>query len=140
MKKTPIIVNGKEVPQKEYVIAVDFDGTCVSHEYPDIGDDVGAVPVLKKIVDNGHKLVLNTMRHGKDLDEAVNWFHENGVELWGVNTNPTQRQWTSSPKVYANIYIDDAALGCPLKTWKKEGIYVVNWNIVENFLEGLGVI
>jgi hypothetical protein len=25
------------------IIAVDFDGTCVTHEYPSIGKDIGAV-------------------------------------------------------------------------------------------------
>lgn len=30
-------------------IAIDFDGTCVTHEYPRVGNNIGAVPVLKKI-------------------------------------------------------------------------------------------
>lgn len=96
-------------------IAIDFDGTCVTHDYPRIGKDINAIDVLKKLVVNGHKLILNTMRSGKELDEAVNWFKENGIELYGVNENPSQKSWTNSPKVYAHMYIDDAALGCPLK-------------------------
>ena len=39
-------------------IAVDFDGTCVTHAYPEIGNDIGAVPILKRIVERGHKLIL----------------------------------------------------------------------------------
>ena len=31
------------------LIAVDFDGTVVTHAYPEIGDDAGAVPVLKEL-------------------------------------------------------------------------------------------
>ena len=31
-----------------------------------------------------------------------------------VNENPTQKNWTISPKVYAQCDVDDAALGCPL--------------------------
>lgn len=96
-------------------IAIDFDGTCVTHEYPHIGKDIGAIPVLKKLIENGHDLILNTMRSGKELSAAVTWFHNNGIELYGVNVNPSQRSWTESPKVYAHLYIDDAALGCPLK-------------------------
>ena len=96
-------------------IAIDFDGTCVTHDYPRIGKDINAVNVLKKLVANGHKLILNTMRSGKELKEAINWFKKNDIELYGVNKNPTQRKWTNSPKVYAHLYIDDAALGCPLK-------------------------
>lgn len=103
-----------------YYIAVDFDGTCVTHEFPNIGSDIGAVHVLKALVNNGHKIILNTMRSDKDaggtnvLQDAVNWFKNNGVELFGINNNPTQSKWTSSPKPFAHMYIDDAALGCPL--------------------------
>lgn len=96
-------------------LAVDFDGTCVTHEYPRIGKDIGAIPVLKELVKKGHKLILNTMRSGKELEEAVEWFRENDIPLYGINQDPGQRRWTSSPKVHADLYIDDAALGCPVK-------------------------
>lgn len=98
----------------EKVYAIDFDGTCVTHMYPKLGRDIGAAAVLTKMVARGDKLVLNTMRSGEALLEAVEWFKTNGLPLFGVNTNPQQKRWTSSPKVYANVYIDDAALGCPL--------------------------
>lgn len=96
------------------IIAIDYDGTCVRHEYPKIGKDIGAVLVLKELIENGHKLVLNTMRSGKELAEAVEWFKEKDIPLFGVNENPEQKSWTKSPKVYAHLYIDDAALCCPL--------------------------
>ena len=96
------------------IIAVDFDGTCVTHEYPEIGKDIGAVPILKKLVEYGHRLILWTMRSGRELKAAVEWFEDKGVVLWGVNANPEQ-SWSTSPKAYANLYIDDAALGAPLK-------------------------
>ncbi|MDR2159410.1 MAG: hypothetical protein LBP23_05010 [Treponema sp.] len=96
-------------------IAIDFDGTCVTHEYPRIGRDIGAVPVLREIVQAGHRLVLNTMRSGAGLREAAAWFERNNIPLYGINENPDQKSWTDSPKVYAHVYIDDAAFGCPLK-------------------------
>ena len=96
-------------------IAVDFDGTCVTHDYPRIGKEIGAPKVLKRLVKAGHKLILNTMRSGKELQDAIHWFNENGIELYGVNENPTQKYWTTSPKVYAQMYIDDAAFGCPIR-------------------------
>ena len=95
-------------------IAVDFDGTCVTHDYPRIGKEIGATKVLKRLVKAGHKLILNTMRSGKELQDAIHWFNKNEIELYGVNENPTQKRWTTSPKVYAHMYIDDAAFGCPL--------------------------
>ena len=95
-------------------IAVDFDGTCVTHDYPRIGKEIGATKVLKHLVEAGHKLILNTMRSGKELQDAIHWFNKNEIELYGVNENPIQKHWTTSPKVYAHMYIDDAAFGCPL--------------------------
>lgn len=97
------------------VIAVDFDGTCVTHDYPLIGKDIGAIPVLKELVANGHKLIIYTMRGDSALLEAVEWYKENGIEFWGVNKNKAQFTWTTSPKIYAQMYIDDASLGCPLR-------------------------
>lgn len=122
-------------------IAIDFDGTCVAHEYPYIGKDIGAVPVLKKIVANGHKLILNTMRSGKELRDAENWFKENDIPLFGSNINPTQHRWTNSTKAYANLYIDDAALGCPLKYNTDTNIRpYVDWDKVEYKLKSLRII
>lgn len=96
-------------------ICIDFDGTCVTHDYPNTGADIGAVPVLKRLLDKGHNLILFTMRSGKGLDNALQWFKENDIALYGVQYNPTQAMWTCSNKAYGQLYIDDAALGCPLK-------------------------
>jgi hypothetical protein len=116
-------------------IGIDFDGTCVTHEYPRVGKDIGAVPVLKKLTDSGHLLILNTMRSGKELDDAVQWFIDNDIPLYGVNENPSQKSWTSSPKVYAHLYIDDAALGCLLKMDPAVSDRpFVNWEAVEEHL------
>jgi hypothetical protein len=98
---------------KKY-IAVDFDGTCVTHDFPEIGKDIGAVPVLKALADAGADLIIWTMRSGKPLEDAVRWFHINKIPYLAVNSNPSQSSWTSSPKAYAHVYIDDAALGAPL--------------------------
>jgi hypothetical protein len=111
-------------------ILVDFDGTCVTHDFPFVGKDIGSVFVLKKLVEKGHKLILFTMRShrpyihpdGKPRDclqEAINWFAENDIPLYGVNTNPTQHEWTDSPKAYGQLMIDDIAIGVPLKIDKE---------------------
>ena len=116
-------------------IAVDFDGTCVTHDYPRVGKDIGAVPVLKKLTDSGHQLILNTMRSGDELADAVQWFIDNDIPLYGVNENPSQKSWTLSPKVYAHLYIDDAALGCPLKMDNAVSDRpFVDWDAVEEHL------
>ncbi len=138
-------------------IGIDFDGTCVTHDYPNVGKDIGAVPILKKLVEQGHQLILFTMRSDKPetvnshfefvakeelyLTDAVNWFKQNDIPLYGIQTNPTQFTWTTSPKAYCHLYIDDAGLGCPL-TFNQ---YIssrpfVNWTEVEKMLKDMSVI
>ena len=96
-------------------IALDFDGTLVTHESPEIGRDIGAFELLRRIQKIPEvRLILNTMRSGESLARAVDCCLANGLQLFGVNSNPSQSEWTSSPKVYAHIYVDDVALGTPL--------------------------
>lgn len=96
------------------VIAIDFDGTCVTHEFPNVGKDIGAVPVIKDLVAAGHKIILYTMRDKQYQKDAEQWFKDNDIPLFGSNKNP-DATWTTSPKVFAHLYIDDMALGMPLK-------------------------
>ena len=96
------------------IVAVDFDGTCVTYEYPNVGKEIGAAPILKKMTENGVKIVLCTMRDGKLLEDAVKWFSDNNIPLYGINKTPGQYKWTTSPKIFANYYIDDSAIGTPL--------------------------
>jgi hypothetical protein len=96
-------------------IVVDCDGTVMTHDYPRIGKDIGAVPVLKELIKNKHQLILFTMRSGKKLNDAVNWFKENEIPLFGIQTNPSQHEWTDSPKAYGQLILDDAAAFAPLK-------------------------
>lgn len=117
-------------------IAIDFDGTCVAHSYPDIGRDIGAQKVLRRIIKNGGNLILFTMRSDDRLEEAVHWFDENRISLYGIQRNPTQGSWTSSPKCYARYYIDDAAIGCPLLHGLNDERPFVDWNSVELLLFG----
>lgn len=133
------------------IIAVDFDGTCVTHEFPKVGKDIGAVPVLKRLVEKGHHIILHTMRSHSNgeygnfdengnpierdtLQDAIDWFKKNDIPLLGVNENPTQKRWTSSPKIFAHLYIDDAALGVPLKTDSLSPRAYVDWKRVLNWL------
>ena len=122
------------------VIAIDFDGTCVTHKYPKIGKDIGAIPVLKELVHNGHKLILYTMRDGKELNEAIEWFNKNEILLYGINNNPEQGNWTKSPKVYANLYIDDAGCNIPLKKDSLSARPYVGWREVSRVLMHSGII
>jgi len=120
-------------------ISLDFDGTCVRHRYPQIGEELpNCVNTLKELVNKKIKLCLNTMRSGKSLDEAVNWFKERNIELYGINENPDQKRWTVSPKVFGTVYIGDDALGCPL-IYDKDDAYV-DWLTIRLLLIEQGIL
>lgn len=125
------------------IFCVDFDGTCVTHAFPDVGEDIGAAPILRKLIEHGHKIILFTMRSDDPergrlvLSDAVDWFKKNDIPLYGININPQQRKWTSSPKAYGHVYIDDAALGIPL-IYPAEGRPYVDWNVVDYRLGVIG--
>ncbi len=117
------------------IIAIDFDGTCVTHEYPDVGRDIGAAEVIRKFVARGDKIILFTMRSGEPLYDACEWFRKNDIGLFGVNENPEQHTWTASPKPYAHVYIDDAALGVPLIRPGGTSRPYVHWNAVAQMMD-----
>jgi hydroxymethylpyrimidine pyrophosphatase-like HAD family hydrolase len=126
------------------IIAVDFDGTIVEHEFPKIGPAVpGAFKSIKKLQESGHRLILWTMRSdgqecGDVLTQAVKFCEDNGIRFWAVNCNPEQHTWTTSNKSYAHLYIDDAALGCPLRENPRlGGRNYVDWDkVMELLFEG----
>ena len=121
-------------------IAVDFYGTCTKHDYPRVGEDTPfAESVIKRLVKEGHRIILYTMRSGKELEDAEQWFIDKGIPLYGVNVEPNQHTWTASPKCDFDLTIDDKALGTPLIFPIKERAYV-NWLEVEKILEKQGVL
>lgn len=95
-------------------IAVDFDGTIVTHEYPAIGRPIPfAIEALKRLIEDGHQLILWTVREGELLDEAVRYCRERGVEFYAVNSNyPEEMPEHHEPrKLTADLWIDDRNLG-----------------------------
>jgi hypothetical protein len=120
-------------------VVIDFDGTCVTHCYPAMGKEIGATPVLRELADAGNRLILFTMRSddkkrkNRTLSDAVEWFQERDIPLFGIQTNPAQQAWTSSPKAYGELYIDDSALGCPL-VFPDDGPPYVDWRQVRRML------
>lgn len=144
------------------VIAVDFDGTMVEHQYPDIGKEIpGAVQVLQALANEGHRIILYTMRDNINkvpewpepynckeaptvIEVAKNWCKEHYIPIFAVNDNP-RCTFSKSRKVYADIYIDDAALGCPLVSHIDNrgftyGKSMVDWYMVEGMLVERGLL
>ena len=110
-------------------------GTIVTHDYPNIGKNIGAFKVLKRLQDAGYSIYLWTMRSGQQLQEAVDYCTANGLTFKGINANEHQHKWTQSPKLFANLYIDDAALGTPLTFDEKiSSRPFVDWEEVDKWL------
>lgn len=96
-------------------IAVDFDGTIVSHRYPEIGREMPfAVDTLKMLTREGHRLILWSVREGHLLDEAVAWCRERGLEFYAVNKDYPEEERSHdnfSRKLKVDLFIDDRNVG-----------------------------
>jgi hypothetical protein len=95
-------------------IAVDFDGTIVEHEYPEIGKEkLFAFLTLKELNKKGARLILWTFRTGKELEDAVEFCRKNGLEFYAVNKNYPEEVMneTVSRKIDVDIFIDDKNVG-----------------------------
>ena len=98
------------------VIAVDFDGTIVEHRYPSIGKELPfAIETLLKLKEEGHRLILWTVREGELLDEAVEFCRKRGLEFYAINRDyPEEEQEHNNHftrKLKADLWIDDRNLG-----------------------------
>ena len=98
------------------IIAIDFDGTIVEHKYPAIGAELPfAIDTLIKLKEEGHRLILWTVREGRLLDEAVTFCRERGLEFYAINRDyPEEEKGRNnhfSRKLKADLWIDDRNLG-----------------------------
>ena len=95
-------------------IAIDFDGTIVEDGYPGIGKPrLFAFETLRKLQEDGHRLILWTYRSGRKLDEAVSFCNDNGIDFFAVNKSFDEEEYddTKSRKIYADLFIDDRNIG-----------------------------
>ncbi|MDR0866667.1 MAG: hypothetical protein LBO74_17300 [Candidatus Symbiothrix sp.] len=97
------------------VIAVDFDGTIVEHEYPKIGKPIPfALDVLKKLQQEEHHiLIMWTMREGKLLQEAKDYCERNGLTFYAYNKNYPEEEFRDGDprKLAVDLFIDDRNIG-----------------------------
>ncbi len=105
----------KQIMVSNKKIAVDFDGTIVDDAYPAIGKaKIFAFETLKKLQSEGYRLILWTYRHGKALDEAVEFCRKNGIEFYAVNSSFEGEVFdanSQSRKLDADWFIDDRNIG-----------------------------
>jgi hypothetical protein len=116
------------------IIAVDFDGTIVNHEFPEIGEEkTGAFQTLISIKKAGHKLILWTCRNDNDpalhgrrvLTEAVEFCASKGIVFDAVNSNIAGIGFNPYPKIYADLYIDNRAM------WNYG--FIVDWKRLKQY-------
>ena len=98
------------------IIAVDFDGTIVEHKYPAIGEEIPfAIETLKMLRQDGHRIILWSVREGELLDDAVNWCRERGLEFYAINRDYPEETMDNNPhwsrKLKVDVFIDDRNIG-----------------------------
>ena len=95
------------------VIAVDFDGTIVEHEYPRIGKPVPfAIETLKLLQqEKDYRLILWSVREGDLLQEAVDYCESRGLKFYAANKNYPEEETPNPRKINADLFIDDKNLG-----------------------------
>ncbi|MCK4576816.1 hypothetical protein KAU34_10440 [candidate division WOR-3 bacterium] len=107
------------------ILAIDFDGTIrKSKRAIDIGSELmpNCKRVLKKLYDEGFRMILWTCRSKAWCKEVVEFMEEEDILKYFecINENIPNVYWWDTRKIYADVYIDDLNLqGFPgwLKTY-----------------------
>jgi len=102
------------LPNKNLIIAIDFDGTIVEDAYPNIGKPmIFAFETMKKLQSEGHRLILWTYRTDKKLQEAVNFCKQQGLEFYAINKSYPEEEFDGkiSRKINATFFVDDRNIG-----------------------------
>ena len=111
-----------------YIVAVDFDGTLCTNEYPEIGEPKrDVINAIKEYQSYGWKVILWTCRNHEALDNALEWCEKQGLNFDAVNTNLPEVQETfggDTRKVFADVYIDDKNV--LLREVDRSGIRAIN--------------
>ena len=97
------------------ILAIDFDGTLVSDNFPNIGElNTKLFKEVKTLQEEfGVKIILWTSRTLEMLDDAVKFCEDNGLKFDAVNQNikeVMELTGQDTRKVYADLYIDDKAI------------------------------
>ena len=129
-------------------IYLDFDGTVVEHDYPQIGNlNPNSLEVIKKLQDAGHNIILNTMRVEFDdgpMQEAIDFINFN-KSIAGIKIQHQTEQKIYPPrwnldKIENDIFIDDIAPNIPLIKAPVVGGFMVDWVEIEKQLRQKGIL
>jgi len=100
---------------KKLIIAVDFDGTLHTGEWPSIGEPMPfAIDSMNRLKADGHYLIIWSCREGREQTAMVNWLLDRGIPFDRVNDHHPDnivKYGGDARKVCADVYIDDRQLG-----------------------------
>ena len=117
------------------IIAVDFDGTIApgardGSMLPALPNRTlkGAREGLQALKDAGWRIIIWTCRSDNLLDEMIGYLKKYGIPYDAVNEH--LETFTNSPKVYADVYVDDRNVG-GFPGWS----FVVMWLLGERIVD-----
>lgn len=109
------------------IIAIDFDDTIVSNNYPKIGNlKENAKKIINKLYKEGNIIIIWTCRHDKKLQDVITFLKDNEIKYNYINENENEliKKYGDTRKVNADIYIDDKNLGG-----------IPNWNTIYKIIK-----
>lgn len=124
---------------RKYVIAIDFDGTIVENQYPEIGkikkDCINFINKLSSELNC--EIIIWTCRENEKLKEAIDFLNKNNITYHYVNDNCN---WAKNEfshnakcrKIFADLYIDDRAIFSDIN-WSRIYQEIKNKKEKENF-------
>ena len=99
---------------RNIIYAVDFDGTLSRGRWPDLGEPNEILfDFLKQQKEKGARVILDTCRNGEQLEAAVSYCRDWGLEFDAVNENLPELielYGRDTRKINADFYIDDRAV------------------------------
>ena len=118
----------RDFEKNHVVLAVDFDGTICTENYPEIGRErEGAKEIINKLYEEGYAIVINTCRsniNGTDAaGMAKDFLRIRGIKYDSFNNNLNfliDLYEGDCRKISADVYIDDKCLFNPIPSWENK--------------------
>lgn len=101
-----------KIPKR--IIVIDFDGTIVECDYPNIGKiRNNARHYINKLHSEGYGIVINTCRSGLAEADAIHFLRDNGIRYDYINCNfphLIEKYGQDCRKISGDVYIEDRCL------------------------------
>lgn len=99
---------------KKLHLSIDFDGTIVVSDYPNIGRLMTNARETINEWYKDHTIIINTCRSGVFLDDCRHFLAENDIKYHFLNENDTELiegYGMDTRKMSADVYFDDKSVG-----------------------------